>query len=178
MSVPQQTLRLHLSYTAWASRKLVDAAARLTEEERSRDFKHADRSVLGTLAHIYAADRVWLGRIQGNPPAQFLDPETDLQMVTLETEWPALLARWIEWVDTQTDESLREPLHYKDLKGNAYQTPLWQVVLHVVNHATHHRGQVSAMIRAMGHTPPGVDLIFYYRELAATGPAAQSAGQS
>jgi len=175
--VPQQTLRLHLSYTAWASRRLVEAAGRLPEDERTRDFKHADRSVLGTLVHIFAADRVWLGRIHGNVPARFLDLETDMHMATLENDWPALAGRWLEWIDTQTDESLRQPLQYRDLKGNAYQTPLWQIVLHVVNHATHHRGQVVAMIRAMGHTPPSVDLIFYYRELA-TDSVARSAGQS
>jgi uncharacterized damage-inducible protein DinB len=175
--VPQQTLRLHLSYTALASRRLVEAAGLLTEDERTRDFKHADRNVLGTLVHIFAADRVWLGRILGNVPARFIDPETDMQMATLENDWPVLSSRWLEWIDTQTDESLLQPLQYRDLKGNEYQTPLWQIVLHVVNHATHHRGQVSAMLRAMGHTPPGVDLIFYYRELA-TSPVAQSAGQS
>jgi len=45
------------------------------------------------------------------------------------------------------------------------RTPLWQILLHVVNHATHHRGQVSGFLRAMGHTPPPLDLIAFYRTL-------------
>jgi uncharacterized damage-inducible protein DinB len=56
---------------------------------------------------------------------------------------------------------------YKDMKGNPYSQPLWQLVLHVVNHGTHHRGQVSGFLRVMGHTPPPLDLVFYYREQAA-----------
>ena len=43
----------------------------------------------------------------------------------------------------------------------------WQIVTHVVNHGTHHRGQVSGFLRTMGHTPPPLDLSFYYREQAA-----------
>jgi uncharacterized damage-inducible protein DinB len=54
---------------------------------------------------------------------------------------------------------------YRDLKGRTWKQPVWQLVLHLVNHGTHHRGQVSGFIRAMGATPPPLDLVFYYREL-------------
>lgn len=166
MSVPAETLRLHLRYSDWASRRLVTSAAKLTEEERLRDFKHSDRSVLGTLAHVFAADRVWIHRVHGLQTAKFLDPETDLRMEALENEWPAVRQQWHDLAAGLTDPEANAMVAYKDLRGNAYETPLWQIVLHVVNHATHHRGQVSAMLRAMGHTPPPVDLIAYYRELA------------
>ncbi|MBI3681898.1 MAG: DinB family protein [Acidobacteria bacterium] len=165
MSIPAETLRLHLRYTAWASRRLAGAAAQLSEEELARDFRSADKSVLGTLVHVYAADRLWLGRIQGNPPARFLDPDADMKLSVLEDDWPALDERWRQWAAALTDNSVREPVRYKDLKGNPYVTPLWQILLHVVNHGTHHRGQVSAMMRAMGRTPPPLDLILFYREL-------------
>ena len=65
-------LRDHIEYTAWASRRLVDAAAALSPEELTRDFQTADRSVIGTLAHIYAADRVWLSRLAGTPFPGFI----------------------------------------------------------------------------------------------------------
>ena len=120
--------------------------------------------MLGTLAHVFAADRVWLGRIQGSPPARFLDPEVDLKLAVLQNDWPALLERWQAWGNNLQDASA--VVAYKDMKGNAHTTPLWQIVLHVVNHATHHRGMVAAMIRAMGHTPPPLDLILFYRENA------------
>lgn len=162
MSVPAETLQTHLRYSAWASALLVDAASRLTEDELTRDFKSADKSVLGTLVHVYAADRVWLARIEGEPPQPFLVPERDLHLRVLQHDWPALMDRWTSWAGT-----LLEPMahaSYQDLRGNAHTTPYWQIVLHVVNHGTHHRGQVSAMLRAMGHTPPPLDLIRYYRD--------------
>ena len=165
MGIDQPVLRQHFEYTIWATRRLVEAAAGLTPELLNRDFGHADRSVLGTLAHIYAADRIWLGRIEGAPPARFLDPDRDFRMETLTKDWPELHTRWLAWLDGQDRDSLTAALQYRDLKGNLHATPLWQLLLHVVNHASHHRGQVSAMLRAMGRTPPPVDLIFSYRSL-------------
>ena len=143
---------------------MLDAASKLSEEELRRDFKTADKTVAGTLAHAFAADRVWLGRIQGDPPATFID-DKDRQFATLETEWPALQQRWKQWAAPLSDQDVLEKISYKDLKGNPYQTPLWQILLHVVNHATHHRGQASGFLRAMGYTPPPLDLIAFYRTL-------------
>lgn len=165
MSVPVAVLRSHVRYTTWASARIVEAAAKLTTEELLRDFKSADKSVLGTLAHVYAADRVWLGRIHGAPPTRFLDPDVDVKLEVLQNEWPALLQRWQAWVDALPDGSASAS--YKDLQGREQSTPFWQIVLHAVNHGTHHRGQVAAMVRAMGHTPPSLDLIRFYREVGA-----------
>ena len=58
------------------------------------------------------------------------------------------------------------------MDGKQYESPVWQIVLHVVNHATLHRGQVVAMLRQLGMTPPGTDLIYYYRELEARAQSA------
>lgn len=165
MNLPVELLRLHLRYTTWASARIVEAAAKLTPAELVHDWKSADKSVLGTLAHVYAADRVWLGRIYGNPPTRFLDPEVDVKMEVLQKEWPALLQRWQKWSNALQDGSASAT--YKDLQGKEQSTPLWQIVMHVVNHGTHHRGQAVAMIRGMGHTPPALDLIRFYREVSA-----------
>jgi len=141
----------------------LDEAVKLTSEELTRDFSTADRSVLGTLAHVFAADRMWLGRIQGNPPSRFIDPAVDLDLPRLQSAWPALNERWTAWAVGLADGDAQTVLQYHDLKGNPWQTPLWQIVLHVVNHATHHRGQIAGFLRSMGKTPPPLDLIAYYR---------------
>lgn len=163
MTVPVDVLCTHLRYSSWASARIVQAASALSAEELTRDFKSADKHVLGTLAHVYAADRAWLGRIEGASPVRFIDPDVDIRLSVLQQAWPALLARWQAWAESLADASVG--VSYKDLQGNTHTTPLWQIVLHVVNHASHHRGQAAAMIRAMGHTPPPLDLIRYYREV-------------
>lgn len=163
-------IRTHFDYTAWASARLVKAAGPLSPEELTKDFGTADHSVLGTLVHVYAGDRIWYDRVHGNLRPRFIEPERDMHLHVLQNDWPPLLQRWREWAAAQTEESLRGKASYKDLKGNAFETPLWQIALHLINHGTHHRGQVSGFLRAMGHVPPPLDLMVYYRELAA--PAA------
>src|SRR3954463_15158224 len=157
------TSRAHLRYTDWASGRLVEAAGLLTPEELLRDFGSADRSVLGTLVHLFASNRVWLGRITGNVPQRFLDPEKDMHLHVLQNDWPKLRETWQTWASGLSEDALNNLISYKNLKGNPYQTPVWQIILHVVNHDTHHRGQVSGFLRALGYTPPVTDLIAYYR---------------
>ena len=143
---------------------MLEAAGKLTEEELNRDFKTSDKCVVSTLAHAFAADRIWLQRIHGNVQNTFID-DKDRQLGTLRIEWPVLQQRWKDWAAPLSDQDVVKKISYKDLKGNPYESPLWQILLHVVNHATHHRGQVSGFLRAMGHTPPPLDLIAYYRTL-------------
>src|SRR3984893_18083451 len=93
MAVSADTLRTHRAYTTWASRRLVDAAARLGPEELTRDFQTADQSVLRTLAHVFAADRVWLARLTQAPTPQFIT-EADYSLAVLHNGWPALGGGW------------------------------------------------------------------------------------
>jgi len=163
MAVSLDALRTHIDYTAWASQRLVQAAAALNEEELNRDFGTADGSVLGTLVHAFAADRIWLWRLAGGSHPGFVN-DADRHLSVLQNDWPVLHQRWQEWARGLTDEKVREPLSYSDMKGRPWTQPIWQLVLHVVNHSTHHRGQVSGFLRSMGHTPPATDLVLYYRE--------------
>lgn len=163
MPVDLATLKLHFGYAAWASARLVDAVGKLSEAELTRDFGTSDKSVLGTLVHTFAADRVWLGRVRGSVPARFVDIEQDMKLSVLQDDWPKVLEGWLQYLEGVSD--VAEAVSYKDLKGNPWTTPLWQIGLHVVNHGTHHRGQAAGFLRMMGHTPPPLDLIVYYRQL-------------
>ena len=166
MVVSADVLRSHIDYTAWASGLLVEAAGRLTYAELTRDFGTADKSVLGTLVHVFGADRVWLARLKGEPASAFLT-DADYRLTVLQNDWPALYRRWKEWADGLTDEAAQAEVSYTDLRGNPWRQPLGQLVLHVVNHGTHHRGQVSGFLRSMGHVPPKLDLAGYYRDTQA-----------
>lgn len=170
MSVSAHAVGAHLDYSAWASSRILEAAARLSPDELTRDFKTADRTVLDTLVHTFAADRLWFSRIEGKPRVVFIE-ERDRDLGVLQEEWPAVHERWRTWAAALSDEAARAQLAYADLKGRQWQQPVWQIVLHVVNHATHHRGAVSGFVRAMGHTPPVLDLIAFYRQTGAQASA-------
>lgn len=163
MPVSADLLRTQFAYNAWANRRLVEAASELSQEELTHDFRTADHSVLETLVHVFAAERVWLARLQGGPNPGFVT-EADRSIAALRNDWPALAERWDLWLRGLTDESAAALISYHDMKGTPWTQRLDKLVLHVVNHGTHHRGQVSGFLRALGHTPPVLDLVLYYRE--------------
>ena len=156
-------LESHLRYTAWASGRLLEAAGGLSGDELHHDFKTADENVLLTLVHCFAADRIWFHRVDGTPRANFIGDE-DRSLEALQSEWPKYWQKWLELLAAETEDSLGRMIQFTDLKGKQHQQPLWQIVLHMVNHATHHRGQVSGFLRALGKVPPQLDLIFFYRQ--------------
>ena len=166
MPLSADSLRSHLDYTAWASGLLVDAARQLLPEELNRDFGTGDKSVFGTLRHIYAGDRIWLERVRGDSPGSLIRPG-DLDFDALQQAWPEVLQDWKDWAAGLTDATAQSDIPYRLTNGSGDQQPAWQIVMHLVNHGTHHRGAVSGFLRAMGHPPPKLDLIIYYRSLAA-----------
>ena len=159
-------IRTHIRYSGWASRKLLDAARAVPREDVARPNGISHHSFLGTLAHIYEADTIWYIRVVD--PSEPLVQDADLP--ALEQAWPALQRKWEAWSDRLADSDLERVVAYKMMNGTPGSTPLWQIILHVVNHATLHRGQVMGMLRQMGMEPPHTDLIYYYRDLAATAP--------
>jgi uncharacterized damage-inducible protein DinB len=146
-------IRHHIFYSSWASHKLLNAAQALSEEEQNREFGVSHKSLKGTLDHIFLADRVWFARA--------VDPG----VLERDAQWPEVQKGWEDWATALSDDEILRVVDYKDLKGNPHQTPVWQIVLHVVNHATLHRGQAMSLLRQLGVAAPPTDLIFYYREI-------------
>jgi uncharacterized damage-inducible protein DinB len=134
----------------------LDAALALPPEDAQKDLGSSHKGVLDTLNHIHMADRAWLYRVLGDTMPQPSE--------TLQVEWPKIQEGWEKWAAALTDADMTHAIAYKDMKGNMHVSPIWQIVLHLVNHATLHRGQVMAMFRQLGVAPPPTDLIFYYRE--------------
>ena len=155
-----EEIRFHIRYSGWASRKLVEAAHQLKGEDLTRPNGSAFESVLGTLKHVYFADRVWYGNVTGQ--SEFMMQDVDLNL--LATRWQELQGRWEAWAAALQETDLGRILEHKSLDGTPRKTPLLIAILHVVNHATLHRGQVMAMMRQLGVKPPSTDLIFFYRE--------------
>ena len=156
-------LNQHIDYTVWANRRILDAAASLTPEELTHDFGTGDRSILGTLLHVYGGDLIWIERVYGTSlMARPYDAQATL--AALEAAWPPVWDRWKNYVAGLTPETVNTEIPYRTFKGDDLVSPAWQIVTHVVNHGTHHRGQVAGFLRALGKTPPVLDLMHFYRE--------------
>lgn len=156
------SLDRHLQYTAWATNRLLKAVNGISPDQLLHDFKTADRTIIGTLAHVFAADRVWHDRLIGHRRAAFIE-DRDRDLKFLGDEWPKLHTAWREWLASYSRDLNIDPITYTNLKGDPFTSTASEIILHVVNHGTHHRGQVSGFLRTLGHTPPPLDLIAFYR---------------
>ena len=152
-------------YDKWATNEQFKVVTGLNEEQYNRNLGTSFGGIHGTLVHIFGAQRVWLTRWKGEVPTALPGADELPTLVKLTERWNALRDEMGTFLQNLSDEKLAQRLAYKDLKGNSYSQPLVHQMQHLINHSTYHRGQITTMLRQVGATPVGTDLIGYYRML-------------
>ncbi len=161
----QAYFQTFVAYNAWANRRLYDACAGLPESDYAARRPAFFGSIHGTLNHILVGDRAWLGRLEGvSSGIKSLDQILYDNLIALRAAREAEDARIAAFVDGLSAERLGQDLHYTNMAGAEQVTPVVQVMAHLFNHQTHHRGQVHDMLSQTAVAPPSLDLIFYLRD--------------
>ena len=161
-----QDLRTLLDFHYWARDRMFDAIEPLTPEQFTRNLGNSFPSVRDTVVHIYAAEWVWYERWQGHSPTALLPADQFPDVATLRREWLEHEQKVRAYVEGIGDAGVDRVMPYTLLSGVSSKSPFWQMLQHVVNHASYHRGQVTTMLRQLGAAPAkSCDLITFYREL-------------
>lgn len=166
------TCRLLARYNDWMNRKLILAAAALPDDELDRDRGAFFGSVLGTLNHLIVADTLWLKRLSAHPAcAAPLAPLDDIAMPAsldarpcptldaLRTRRETLDALFVALCGQLEPAALDTPLDYRNTRGEPFRRPLGELLLHVFNHQTHHRGQATTLLSQAGVDVGVTDLL-------------------
>jgi uncharacterized damage-inducible protein DinB len=162
-----------LDYNYWARDRLLDAVSALTLEQFTRPLGSSFSSVRDTVAHICDAESIWLARWNGQQPSGFQPPSRIADVAAARSEWAQLEAGTRSVLNSLPAESVERPFEYKDMRGNPRSDVFSQMLQHLVNHGTYHRGQVTTLLRQLGAQPPkSMDLIAFYREKQAPAPGA------
>ena len=117
-----------------------------------------------TLAHILGAEWIWVERWQGRSPRALLDAATFPTGQSLESRWEAVEHDQMQFIEALTPQRLGEELAYINQQGQRYSYPLWQQLVHVVNHSSYHRGQVTTLLRQLGAEAVSTDFLVYFDE--------------
>jgi len=162
---PEQLCQL-FEYNHWANQRTLDTCAGLSEEHFKRELGSSFSSVRDTLAHICGAEWIWherlLGRSNGVRPTASMFPD----LPSLRARLDEIDNQLVLYVSRSTPADLERSLEYKNLAGKDFSSPIWQILQHLANHGTYHRGQVVTMLRQLGGTAVSTDLIGFYRERA------------
>jgi uncharacterized damage-inducible protein DinB len=160
-------LRTLVHYNYWARDRMMDAVARLTPEQYSKPLGSSFSSVRDTVVHLYGAEWIWFTRFKGQSPTELPKTSEFADLAALRTAWSDVESGWRSLVANMDDGDVDTVIAFKTLAGASATSPLGQLVQHVVNHGTYHRGQVTTMVRQLGaEAPKSMDLIFYHREQA------------
>lgn len=160
-----QHFRTFAAYNGWANARLYGACAELSDAAYRQDRGAFFGSIHGTLNHILVADRIWLGRITGTDSGiTALDTILHDSFPDLRTARVAEDARIVALVDGLKPAALGTDLEYANMSGARQLTPLAEVLAHVFNHQTHHRGQAHDLLFQTAGAAPELDLIYFLRE--------------
>ena len=147
-------------YNAWANGRIYTAAAELSDRERKVKRPSFFGSIHATLNHILVGDRVWLSRLTGKPHGiAALDQELYADFEELHAARVSEDERLSAIVDSYAEADIAQRLNYRSMAGEEKSLPMVQVLGHVFNHQTHHRGQIHGLLSATNVAPPSLDMI-------------------
>ncbi len=147
------------AYNYWARDRQLESCATLTHEQFLRPLGSSFSSVRDTLVHLMGVEWAWLERWHGRTP-HALPAEDDFPtLASIVERWKAIEPLMREYLAGLKDEILVQSFTYTNFRGQTWAYPLWRSLLHVVNHQTYHRGQVTTLLRQLGIRPEPVDLL-------------------
>jgi uncharacterized damage-inducible protein DinB len=155
-----------VDYHYWARDRLLDAVDVLTPEQYLKDLGNSFKSVRDTVVHTYSAEWVWYSRWIGDSPSGFPDPAAFPDLDSVRDPWKSQEAKVRLFVGSLCGHYDRT-LKYRLMNGQEAESTFAQMLQHVVNHASYHRGQVTTMLRQIGTpAPKSQDMIAFFRERA------------
>jgi uncharacterized damage-inducible protein DinB len=151
-------------YGYWANRKLFDAMSRLTPEQFTKPLADSHGSIRNTMVHVLSAEWGWLSRCGGPERSAPLNPDHYPTTASLVDVWNRVEGHMREFLSTLRDEDLDRNIEFAIGGTEKRSMPMGELLQHAANHGVHHRGQVSLLLRLLGHSPDNFDILFYYGE--------------
>lgn len=150
-------------YHVWATHRLLEAVSRVSAEDYQRDVGLFFKSIHGTLNHMLVAEHMlWYPRFaKGTSPVLALDAEIEPHRERLAQALNGGSANWSQLIASWSAERFDSHLEYQTSKGEPMSLPFAATLAHVFNHATHHRGQITAALTALGQPCPELDMVYF-----------------
>ncbi|MFN8374701.1 MAG: DinB family protein [Anaerolineae bacterium] len=152
-------------YNFWAHRRVWACVVELSDEQFTRPHDYSIGSIHAQVVHTMGAEDLWLSRITGGTKLSLPAPHEYPTREAIRSAWDNVEAAWRAYLDTLTDETLTQAIHYRNLKLEPKESLLCDILMHVANHGTDHRAQTLALLHQLGAKTIEQDVIYYAREI-------------
>ena len=148
-------------YNAWANARILDTAAMLTPAQILAPGGASFDSVRDTLVHTMNAQWLYLERWQGRSRREVPEAAAFPDLAAIRARWDQVERDTRAFVTALDDGRLAVAVGYTNMQGEPWAYPLWQQMIHQVNHATQHRSEAAVLLTQLGHSPGWLDLLYF-----------------
>jgi uncharacterized damage-inducible protein DinB len=156
-------VRRLVAFNQWANQIFFDALTQLPAEPYGRDMQSSHGGIHGTLAHLVGAEKGWLSRWRQQPGTAAADLRQLASLTDLRAYWESVCTEMAQFLDSLDDQKLHDTLTAQSRSGLVTAT-YGQMIQHVVDHSSYHRGQIVTMLRQLGITPPSTGMMRFHHE--------------
>jgi len=153
-------------YNYWANQRYFAVAEGLSDEQLHKMQGHSWGDVHAMFVHMLSSEWVWLERWNGASPKGHFNKDEFPTLASVKERAGQIEAEMRAFIDKQTEESLQAVITYSNFSRETFRVPLWQMLMHVANHETHHRGELAAMYALMNVPHPEEEVIQYFLNLS------------
>lgn len=162
-------IRSLYQYNAWANHRILIAASGVIAEQFLAPAGSSYPSVRDALVHIMSGQWIWLSRWKGSSPSAMLEATDFPKLQSIQTRWETIEVETQQFIDQLNPFQPGEIVSYVNTRGEKWAYPLWQQMIHQVNHATQHRSEVALMLTLFNCSPGDLDYLVYQDELLPSG---------
>ena len=159
-------LKQYAAFNIWANQKLTELILTLPEEMQQRELPSSFTSIHRTIFHMWDAESIWWQRMKLHE--RIVRPSDNFKNASTRDVVNGLLnqnKQWEDWVNNATELSIAHVFQYQTFDKETFKQPIYQMLLHVFNHGTYHRGQLVNMLRQLGvEKIPPTDFILWSRK--------------
>ena len=138
------------AYHMWANNLLIDVIKNLAPELHRKEVPSSFNSLQKTVLHMWSAESIWWQRMKLQE--RIIAPADNFNgnMQDILEGFKTQNSQWNEWIIKAQTHHLEHVFQYQNLKGEHFKQPIYQMLLHLFNHGTYHRGQIVNMLRQLG----------------------------
>ena len=152
-------------YHIWANQQLLEAINQLPEEKCRQEVASSFNSLYTTVLHIWDAESIWWQRMKLQEHIKIPSHDFEGSFKTLSQQLINQDKLWLEWVSHAGEHMFQHEFRYQNSKRESFKQPVYQMVLHLFNHGTYHRGQLVTILRQLGTVKiPQTDYIVWSRK--------------